>query len=51
MIAFAYTCLFVVGAWAPFVCMHWRVHGVVRPLHAVLTLFNAVNLMICLWRG
>jgi hypothetical protein len=30
MLAFFYTCAFVVGAWAPFVYLHTRVHGVLR---------------------
>ena len=51
MLAFFYTCIFVVGAWAPFVYYHWRTHGVLSPLHVALTLFNAINFMICLWEN
>ena len=51
MLAFFYTCIFVVGAWVPFVYHHHLVHGVVNPLHVALTLFNAINLLICLWEN
>mmetsp|Transcript_13895 Transcript_13895/g.33275 ORF Transcript_13895/g.33275 Transcript_13895/m.33275 type:complete len:224 (+) Transcript_13895:92-763(+) len=51
MWAFFYTCIFVVGAWLPLVVCHWRLHGVVNWLQVALTLFNAVNLMICLWEN
>lgn len=49
MLAFFYVSAFVVGAWAPFVWAHREVHGAVNPAHVALTLFNAVNLLICLW--
>jgi hypothetical protein len=28
MLAFFYVCIFVVGAWAPFVYLHWSLHGI-----------------------
>ena len=49
MLAFFYVSAFVVGAWAPFVWAHREVHGAVNPAHVALTLFNAVNALICLW--
>jgi hypothetical protein len=49
MLAFVYVASFVVGAWAPFVWAHREVHGVVNPAHLALTLFNAVNVLICVW--
>jgi len=49
MLAFVYVSAFVVAAWLPFVWFHHAHHGVVNPAHVTLTLFNAVNLLICVW--
>jgi|TARA_B100001540_G_C15547247_1_gene524178 hypothetical protein len=49
MLAFFYASAFVLLFWAPFVYYHREVHGVVNPTHCALTLFNAVNVLICLW--
>ena len=51
MLAFFYTCAFVCAAWLPFVWHHREIHGVVSVTHCALTLFNAVNLLICLWEN
>ena len=51
MLAIVYVSAFVVAAWAPFAYHHRAVHGVVNPTHLALTLFNAINLLICLWEN
>ena len=51
MLAFFYTCIFVCAAWLPFVWYQREIHGVVNVTHCALTLFNAVNLLICLWEN
>lgn len=40
---------FVGGLWLGLVQWHHASHGVVQPLHASLSLFLCVNLLICLW--
>ncbi len=47
--AFIFISVFVVGAWLPFVKWHVDVYGEFNIKHALLTLFNAVNILICFW--
>lgn len=49
MLAFVWTVFFVLLGWAPFLWWHWEKHGVVNPTHVVLTMFNAINVLICFW--
>jgi hypothetical protein len=49
MLAFVYTAVFVVGLWLPFVWQHRALHGGVNGAQAAVSLFNAINAMICLW--
>ena len=49
MLAFVYTAVFVVAGWLPFVWHHYDKHGVINPTHVALTLFNAINVLICFW--
>lgn len=48
MLAFFYVSAYVVGLWAPFVAFHWHLHGP-SLLQAALALFNAINVLICMW--
>jgi hypothetical protein len=43
-----YCCIFVGLLWLPFVWYHTEAHGF-SPLHATITLFNAINALICVW--
>mmetsp|Transcript_8805 Transcript_8805/g.32462 ORF Transcript_8805/g.32462 Transcript_8805/m.32462 type:complete len:183 (+) Transcript_8805:121-669(+) len=49
MLGFHYASLFVVGTWLPFLVFHYQRHEVITPLHVLVTLFNSINLLICLW--
>eukprot|EP00218_Dolichomastix_sp_CCMP3274_P014879 CAMPEP_0170136450 /NCGR_PEP_ID=MMETSP0033_2-20121228/3306_1 /TAXON_ID=195969 /ORGANISM="Dolichomastix tenuilepis, Strain CCMP3274" /LENGTH=211 /DNA_ID=CAMNT_0010372163 /DNA_START=84 /DNA_END=716 /DNA_ORIENTATION=+ len=49
MLAFVYVSAFVVALWAPFVGVHAAEHGRMSLTHASLVLFNAINILICLW--
>lgn len=46
-----YCSIFVVLCWAPFVYYHTIQHdnNIVSILHATVTLFNAINSLICIW--
>lgn len=43
-----YCCIFVGLLWLPFVSHHTEAHGF-SLLHATITLFNAINALICVW--
>lgn len=56
MYAFVYAAAFVLALWAPFVYAHVRAYGehlepAAVATHAALCLFNAINVMICLWEN
>ena len=52
--AFTYVTAFVLLFWLPFVKVHYDLYHDVNEkrinfTHALLTLFNAVNVLICIW--
>jgi hypothetical protein len=49
MLNLFYCAIFVVLLWVPFVWYHTQVNGVISWLHTGVTLFNAINAMICIW--
>jgi|GEM_PF-2163625 len=49
MLALFYVWIFVVTAWVPFVYWHWALYGVVNVYQLSLSLFGAINLLICIW--
>ena len=49
MLGFHYTSIFVVGTWAPLAVAHVQRYGSISLRQLMITLFNSINLMICLW--
>ena len=60
--AFTHVTAFVLLCWLPFVKVHHDIHGkknggggslgsagIINLSHACLTLFNAINVLVCLW--
>ena len=44
-----YCIIFVLISWIPFVYYHTMQYQVFSILHAIVTLFNAINSLICIW--
>jgi hypothetical protein len=49
MMSFAYLVAFVGGMWLSLLYLHHSLHAVISPVHAALSLFGAINILITLW--